>query len=146
MKKLEFNVAINANAQKVWNTMLGADTYKQWVSVSWPGSKFEGKWEQGESLRFEGEQGGGTKAVLDECRPYEYLIARHVAIINGDGSEDATSEVAKGWIGTTESYTFTEQNGKTALRVELNTAPEWAGMFEEGWPNALQELKRICES
>jgi uncharacterized protein YndB with AHSA1/START domain len=145
MKKIEFKIDIDASAQKVWNTMLDPVTYKEWVSVSWPGSTYEGKWEQGESLRFLSTSGEGTKIVLVEYRPYEYVFAKHVAVINADGSEDTTSDIAKGWIGTTESYTFTEKNGKTELKVELNTSPEWASMFEEGWPNALQELKRISE-
>jgi Uncharacterized conserved protein len=146
MKKIAFNIDINASAPKVWNVMLDPVTYKQWVHVSWPDSSFKGKWEQGESLYFEGAEGGGTKAVVKELRPYEYLFMEHVAIVTADGSEDTTSDVAKTWKGTTESYSFTEQNGKTTLLVELNTPPEWAGMFEEGWPNALKELKRICES
>src|SRR3712207_8485703 len=50
-----------------------------------------------------------------------------------------SSDVAKGWIGTTESYTFTERNGKTTLTVEINTNPEWASMFNDGWPDRSEE-------
>lgn len=146
MKKLEYNIQIDANKQKVWNTMLAPDTYKQWTNVSWPGSTYEGKWEKNEDLRFvSAEQGGGTLATLTEFRPHEYLLAEHVAILLADGSEDRTSEAAKGWVGTTESYTFQESNGKTNLKVEIKTAPEWADMFDEGWPKALDKLKEICE-
>lgn len=145
MKKLEFNIDIAASKQKVWDTMLSKETYQEWAGVSWPGSTFEGKWEQGENLRFGSPGQGGTMATLVEHRPYEYTLAEHVAVLNPDGSEDRDSEIAKGWIGSTESYTFTEKNGVTNLKVEINTPPAWSDMFEDGWPKALAKLKEISE-
>ena len=147
MKNLEYNIQIAAGKQKVWDVMLAPDTYRQWTDVSWPGSRYEGSWEKNKDLRFvSGEQGGGgTLATLTECRPHDYLLAKHVAIINADGSEDRTSDAAKGWVGTTESYTFEERNGKTNLKVEIKTAPEWADMFDDGWPKALEKLKELSE-
>jgi hypothetical protein len=59
--------------------------------------------------------------------------------------EDRDSEVAKGWIGTTESYNFTEQNGVTTLTIELTINPEWEKMFSDSWPKALAKLKEVCE-
>ena len=52
MKKLEFKIDIAADPKKVWDIMLSPETYKQWVSKSWPGSYFEGVWKKGESLRY----------------------------------------------------------------------------------------------
>jgi uncharacterized protein YndB with AHSA1/START domain len=71
MKKLEFKIDINATAKKVWDTMLAPDTYKEWVSVSWPGSDYKGKWAKDEKIRFHGEGQGGTLAIIDEIKPYE---------------------------------------------------------------------------
>jgi uncharacterized protein YndB with AHSA1/START domain len=146
MKKIEYKTEIAAKRDKVWNTMLQPDTYREWVNAGWPGARYEGNWKQGENIRFlGGEQSGGTMASLIEVRQPEYIKAKHIAVINGDGSEDRTSEQAKGWIGTTEEYTFTEKNGKTELKVVVNTTPEWESMFNEGWPDALKKLKEICE-
>ena len=125
--------------------MLQPETYKEWVDVSWPGSYYKGKWEKGENLKFISPGGGGTMATLLECTPYEYLLAEHVAVINPDGTEDRDSDIAKGWIGARESYTFSERNGETELTVEIHTTPPWADMFNEGWPKALDKLKEICE-
>jgi hypothetical protein len=69
----------------------------------------------------------------------------HIAIINQDGSEDVSSAMAKGWVGTLERYRFTESKGSTTLTVTLDVSPEWEKMFQEGWPAALQALKNICE-
>lgn len=145
MEKLEFKTDIAADRQKVWNTMMGPETYKDWTDVAWPGSVYEGKWEQGENLKFASPGQGGTMATVVEHRPYDYTLARHVAVLNPDGTEDRDSEMAKGWIGATEAYSFAEKDGGTELTVEINTPPDWAGMFKESWPTALDKLKEICE-
>jgi uncharacterized protein YndB with AHSA1/START domain len=146
VKPLHFEITINASPQKVWETMLERETYVQWVNVSWPGSRYHGEWKKGASIRFTGaDGGGGTLAEITELQPHSRVAARHIAILLEDGSEDRESEMAKEWIGTTEAYTFTGENGSTKLEVDLATAPEWASMFEEGWPNALKALKALAE-
>jgi uncharacterized protein YndB with AHSA1/START domain len=145
MEKLVFTTDINASRQKVWDVMFQPETYKEWVGASWPGSFYIGTWKQGETLKFTGPEGGGTVATLEEYKPFERVHAKHVAVLNADGTEDRDSEMAKGWIGTTESYSFTERDGKTHLTVELQTYPDWTSMFNDGWPNALKKLKEICE-
>ena len=146
MKKLEFKIDIHASKQKVWNTMFAPDTYRKWVDVSWPGAYYKGNLEKGENVKFLSPGSGGTLAELVEFKPHDYVLAKHVAVIESDGSEDRDSELAKGWIGTTESYSFTKLNGNTEVKVEINTTDEWVKMFKDGWPNALNKLKEICES
>lgn len=145
MKQLEFNVQIASDKQKVWNTMLQLESYEVWAGAAWPGSSYEGEWAKGKNLKFISPGQGGTMATLLEHNPYEFTLAKHIALINPDGSEDRESDTAKGWIGTTESYTFTEQNGGTALKVVIETFPAWEKMFTDDWPKALQKLKEICE-
>jgi uncharacterized protein YndB with AHSA1/START domain len=145
MEKLEYKIEISAPVKTVWETMLQEETYKQWVAKSWPNSSYEGKWEQGTQMRFIGPDGSGTLAELVEVKPYESLLARHIAALGKGGVEDRTSEMAKGWIGTTERYQFAERNGKTTLTVLMEASPEWRQMFDEGWPQALAELKKISE-
>lgn len=145
MEHLEFKIVIAAPAKKVWETMLAKDTYEQWVAKSWPNSSYEGKWAQGEKIKFMGPEGGGTLAELVEVKPYEKILARHIAALGKGGKEDRTSDMAKTWIGTMEGYAFKENNGKTTLTVSMETAPEWRDMFNDGWPAALEELKKITE-
>ena len=84
-------------------------------------------------------------ALLLEHKPYDEILAKHVAIIRADGSEDTDSEMAQGWVGILERYLFHSKNGQTEVIVEIQTPPQWEGMFEEGWPAALAKLKEICE-
>lgn len=145
MKKLEYRININAPAEKVWNAMLNRDTYIEWTNVSWPGSSYEGNWKQGENIRFVGPDGTGTLAHFTEVRPHKYIGAEHIAVLGKGGVEDRTSDMAKGWVGTLENYTFNEANGKTELTVEIHTNPNWEKMFNDGWPGALNKLKEIAE-
>ena len=146
MKKLVFTKEINASRQKVWDTMLSPETYKKWTEASWPGSTYIGDWKQGEDIKFVSSSGEGTLAHLDQVKPGQYIHANHVAVLQSGGIEDRDSEVAKGWVGITEAYTFKEKNGKTELKVEINTNPQWESMFNDGWPAALDKLKEISEA
>ncbi len=145
MKKIMFRISIAATKQKVWKTMLHPDNYREWVNAAWPGSFYEGGWREGENLRFISEDGSGTLATLADYKPYDYIFAKHIAVLNAGGIEDRDSDIAKGWIGTTEAYQFTEDKDATTLTVKLNINPEWEKMFDDGWPKALEKLKEICE-
>ncbi len=145
MKKLESKIDIAASPKKVWDTMLQPETYKEWVNAAWAGSYYKGKWKQGENISFLSANGGGTLATIIKLRPYEFILAKHIAVIKADGSEDRDSKEAKTWIGTTESYTFIEHDGTTELKTEMNTEPEWEKMLGDSWPKALAKLKAICE-
>ncbi len=145
-KELHFSIDIHAGKQKVWETMLQPDTYKIWTNAAWPGSRYDGEWKQGARIKFMGEEDAGTLALIEVCNPYDYLFARHVALINSDGSLDTSSEMAKEWTGAKEAYQFSEADGITSLKVFIETNEKWANMFEEGWPVALQKLKELCEN
>ncbi len=145
MKKLEYKISIDAPVKKVWDTMLHPATYQEWTAASWPGSFYKGDWTKGEKIKFISENGSGTLALITELKFYQFLFAEHIAILGAGSIEDSTSEEAKGWIGTTESYRFIEENGVTKLVVEMTANPAWEKMFDDGWPNALKKLKEICE-
>jgi uncharacterized protein YndB with AHSA1/START domain len=146
MQKLRYSITIDAPREKVWDTMLGPETYKAWTNVSWPGSLYEGEWTEGSQIAFRGGDGaGGTLAQLTSVRPFEHVHAEHTAVIGDDGREDRESDVAKSWVGTTEKYTFNDKNGSTEVVVDIETFPEWESMFNEGWPSALQALKELAE-
>jgi uncharacterized protein YndB with AHSA1/START domain len=150
MKKLHFEIKINAPKAKVWDTMLRHGTYEKWVSAGWGSSTYEGEWKRGSRIKFfgtdeSGADAGGTVAEIVDIKPREHVLAKHVAMLTVGGAEDTESEMAKGWIGITENYYFTEEGGATTLRVEIKTYPAWADMFRDGWPKALAKLKELCE-
>jgi hypothetical protein len=98
MKNLEYKIHIKAPKQKVWETMIQSDTYEQWVAASWPGSSYEGKWNEGEKIKFVSKNGSGTLALIEVLKPYNYISAKHIAVLLEGGKADYDSDIAKGWI------------------------------------------------
>ena len=146
MKKLEYSIAIDAPARKVWDCMLQLENYKIWVAASWPGSSYEGEWKEGSEIRFVGSDGSGTLAHMEEVKEYNTIRAVHTAVLLKGGVKDTSSPLAANWVNTKESYFFTESDGRTTLNVEIETKPEYEKMFDDGWPAALAKLKEICEA
>ena len=145
MKKLTYKTTINAARNKVWDTMLQPETYKEWAGAAWPDSNYEGEWKAGTNIRFIGPDGSGTLASLLEVRKPEFISAKHIAVLLPGGVEDRESKAAQDWLGIMENYTFKEKDGSTELIVDIETSPSWTKMFDEGWPSALKKLKEICE-
>lgn len=150
MEKLKFEVSINAPAQTVWATMLDDAAYRAWTGVfNEKGSYYEGDWNRGSEIRFLGpdDEGslGGMIATVEESRPHEFISLRYLGQIVR-GVEDRTSDAAKEFIGAHENYAFTEAEGVTTVKVELDGVDEWAAMLKEAWPAALTKLKDLAES
>ena len=125
--------------------MLQPETYKEWVSVSWPESSYDGRWVEGEEIRFSTPGSGGTLAKVEKLQEGKFISIRHIAVVNHDETLDQESDFAKRWIGTTEEYTFKKLDNQTNLEVVITTTSEWKSMFMDGWPNALAKLKEVCE-
>lgn len=149
MKKLRFNISINAPAETVYNKMLKEESYKEWTSVFNPSSHFKGSWEKGSKILFIGtdEKGnaGGMVSRIKENIPNKFVSIEHIGILQGE-NEITTGPEVKGWAGALENYSFTQQNGNTLLEVEMDSNEEFKGYFEETFPKALKKLKEICES
>lgn len=148
METIQFTIQINANKQKVWNTMLEDKTYRQWTAAFHEGSYYEGSWEQGSEIRFLGpaEDGklGGMYSKIKENRKHEYISIEHLGMVK-DGVIDTTSEEVKKWTPAFENYTFTEKGNQTEVKVEMQVVSEYKAMFEEMWPRALKTLKDLSE-
>lgn len=149
MEKFRTSISINAPKEKVWHAMLDEASYREWAAAFQEGSRYEGNWEKGSTIKFIGpdpETGsdGGMVARVEENRPYEFVSVKHVAIYGG-GVEDSTSDEAKKWVPSYENYTFTEEDGVTDVVVEIDLAEENIPMFEKMWAKALEHLKEIAE-
>ena len=146
MKNVTYNINIAASPQKVWDTMIGQETYKEWTAAAWPTSDFKGEWKQGEKLYFAGEDGSGTLATVTTFDPYKKILLTHIALLQPGNVEDTESEWSKKWIGSLEGYNFAEKDGSTELTIEMKIYDEWEDMFNKDWPKALARLKEICEA
>lgn len=145
MTDLHYSVQIDAPREKVWDTMLTDATYREWTSVFMPGSYYQGDWSEGSKMLFlgpgrEGEQEGGMAAVVKEHRPEEFIsLSYHAEIRNG---------VEVPMVGNgLENYSLEDKDGGTMVSIDLLNLPdEYAGMFDDSWPKALEKLKELAEN
>ncbi len=151
MGKLYFSIVINAPKEKVWNIMLGEDSYRAWAEVFAPGSHYVGDWNKGSKILFLGPDKtgkmSGMVSRIKENRLYDYVSIEHLGIVQ-DGKEEISSAAAQGWAGALENYTFKERGGATEVQVDLvgmDVLKEFKEMFQTIWPKALQKLKALAE-
>jgi uncharacterized protein YndB with AHSA1/START domain len=146
MEKLTFSTIINASREKVWNTMLGKETYQEWTVPFHEGSTYEGSWEEGSEIKFiaPSEDGSvaGMYAVVAANQQHEFISIHHLG--------EFKNEVKTPWLAVEgqegyENYTFKDLNNGTEVIVELMVPEEWKDMFNDMWPRALVKLKEVSE-
>jgi uncharacterized protein YndB with AHSA1/START domain len=144
---LTFSITIHAPAEKVYNRMLGDETYRQWTSEFAHGSFYEGSWQKGSTIHFLGpDDKGNLQGMLSRIKENiqnKFVSIEHLGEIK-DGKEDYSQ--ASAWAGALENYTFTTANGSTVLTVQIDVTKNFQAFFEETWPKALAKLKSICEA
>lgn len=144
MKKLEFDIQIDASPETVWNIIIGKDTYPQWTAVFCEGSAVETDWKKGSKALFLDGKGSGMVAEIAENIPYEFLSIRHLGEVH-NGVEDTTSDKIKDWAGAHENYTLQSVDGKTNWKVEIDVVPDFIDYMNDTWPKALQKVKEMAE-
>jgi hypothetical protein len=144
MKKQEFKIIIDANPKKIWNIIIGKNTYPIWTAVFAEGSNVETDWKKGSKALFGDGKGSGMLAIIEEHIPNQFLSIRHIGEII-DGVEDTESDKVKSWAGAHENYTLNALGGKTEWVVEIDVNPEWESYFMEVWPKALAKVKELAE-
>ncbi len=151
MKKLQFQVSINAPVTKIFDFMLGINnksTYEQWTSLFNPTSTYEGSWDKGNKMLFigvdeKGEKGGMVSRIV-ENNPNRFVSIQHYGLVKADKEITEGPEVEK-WANGFENYTFEENDGITKVTVELDTTDDFIDYMEQTYPKALDKLKEICE-
>lgn len=144
MKTLTFETVIRAPRTKVWETMLGPETYKAWTAAFSEGSHYVGSWESGAKILFLAPSGDGMSSVIAENRPNEFVSIRHIGMIE-NGVEDTTSDKVRAWAPAFENYRFEDIPGACRVTVSLDTATEWEQYMLDTYPKALALLKSLCE-
>lgn len=151
MKKVQYNVDINASKSKVFDTMLGISdksTYEQWTALFNPTSTYDGSWEKGSKMLFvgtdeKGEKGGMVSEVFDNI-VNQFISIRHYGLMKDNEEITEGPEVEK-WANGFENYTFLEKNGTTTVTVDMDMTDDFLDYMNETYPKALGKLKEICE-
>lgn len=141
---LKFSVKINAPKEKVWNIFWTDESYRQWAAAFGPGSYAETDWNEGSKVKFLGEDGRGMFSVIETQKPYSQMTFRHLGVIlNGEGQTEPVE--SSEWEGAKESYFLSEKDGVTELKVEVDVTSQYQEYFNETYPKALENIKRMAE-
>ena len=143
MKEKEYSILINSSIQEVWEIMLGENTYPLWVKGFSENSEMFGEWKEGSEVDFIDVGRGGTRAILEVVEKPNRVLAKHIAVLSKDRVPQ--TEGMENWIGTTEEYLLSEENGVTELKIVMYYHPDYEQMLDEGWRKSLQLLKQLCE-
>jgi len=145
MKRLEFKTVIDASPEKIWEVLLGKDTYPIWTAVFAEGSNVKTDWKKGSKAIFLDGKGNGMVSEIAENIPGKFLSIRHLGdVING--KEDLESEKVKEWAGAYENYTLTEVDGQTAWSISLDIVEDYEDYMMDTWPQALKKVKELAEN
>jgi len=145
MKRLEFTTRIQASRDKVWQTLWGHETYPLWTAAFHEGSTAITDWHVGSKVLFETPEGDGMYSVIDQSVPKEYMSFRHIGELKA-GKELPIDERTKEWSGAMENYTLKEIVGGTELFVDVEISDQFAEMMGAAFPDALENLKMLCEN
>jgi hypothetical protein len=145
VKRLQWFVEISAGPSKVYEAMIGAESYKVWAAAFAEGSTFDGSWQVGQSIRFLSPSGDGMISEIAANRPNEFVSIRHLGFIL-NGVEDTSSESIRAWAPAYENYSLAATPNGTRLTIDQDVAAEWESYMLDAWPKALELLKQLCES
>jgi hypothetical protein len=143
-KTLQFSTTISARRPRVWDVMLGPETYKEWTTPFCAGSHYVGSWDQGAKIRFLAPSGDGMTAEIAENRLHEFISIRHLGEVAG-GVDDTTSDRVRAWAPAYENYAFVDSPAGTEVRVSVDVTPEYEAAMNDMFPKALAKLKALCE-
>jgi hypothetical protein len=139
MEKLQFIIPINASKDCVWKALWSDETYRQWTSVFHKNSYVQGEWKEGSKIYFLTEPGRGIFSIVKKKTDNEQMIFEHLGVVK-DGIEEP-----KDWIGSHECYYLSEDNGKTILKIEMDTTRDFKQYFSDTFPIAMDTIKNIAE-
>ncbi|TDO24232.1 SRPBCC domain-containing protein [Pedobacter duraquae] len=143
MVKQHFNILIKASKEKIWDILLGEDTYTQWTTPFAPGSIAVTDWKKGSKALFTDGSGMGMVSEIAEHIPNEFLSIKHNGMIK-DGVEDVESKQATQWAGF-ENYTLKRDGDQTEWLVEVDAPEEHLDYFTNAWPKAMAIVKKLAE-
>ncbi|MPT33387.1 MAG: SRPBCC domain-containing protein [Chryseobacterium sp.] len=146
MEKLKYQIEIDASPEKVWDVLWNEKTYSQWTYYFSPDSNMVTDWEVGGKTYFtDSSRKNGVVSTIERIEEPKHLIFKHLGELH-NGVEDVDSEKVKAWNGSLEAYYLEEDNGKTTLKVEVDSNDEFKEMFDNGFRKGLEVIKDLSEN
>ncbi|MGY0036753.1 SRPBCC domain-containing protein [Pedobacter sp. NJ-S-72] len=145
MKKMEFSITINALPERVWDVIIGKDTYDLWTAPFCEGSTVKTDWKKGSKALFLDGKGNGMVSEIVESIPGQFLSIHHLGEVK-NGVEEPTTYQGEDWGDALENYTLKPVNGNQTLwLVDMDMNENYVDYMEKTWPLAQQKVKELAE-
>ena len=145
METFKYQTEIDTPTEKVWDILWNEKTYSQWTYFFNPDSHMVTDWQVGGKTYFtDSSKKNGMVSTIDKMEKNKYLVFKHLGEM-ANGVEDTESEKVKIWSGSKEAYYLEENNGKTTLKVEIDSDENYKDMFDNGFTKGLEIIKELSE-
>ncbi|OTG69255.1 ATPase [Acinetobacter sp. ANC 4470] len=145
MEILNYEILIHASPEKVWQVLWDSKSYTQWTQYFSPGSTMHSDWTVDGRTVFLDANGDGMVSTINQLDEFKVVAFKHLGMLQ-DGVEDLDSEEVKKWSGALEKYFLEGFNGKTKLRVELETTQEYLEMMVIAFKKGFEQVKLLAEA
>lgn len=145
IKKLVFEIDINATKEKVWAALWEKESYTAWTKPFCEGSYYEGELALGNRVHLLSPSGEGMYSDIAFFKENELMVFKHIGMLKEKKELPLDAETEK-WTGSFESYMLKETNGTTELKVEVDTIGSYVDWMNNVFPLALSVLKKIAEN
>jgi len=140
----QFLINIYAPPERVWDVLWTDKSYREWSSVFSEGSYAESDWHEGSGIKFLSPQGTGMYSTIVKKKEPELMSFKHIGELK-DGVEQPITAQTECWSGAMETYSLSEKNGITTLKVDMDITEEFVSYFDGVFPKALQKVKELSE-
>lgn len=144
MEIFNYEILIDASPEKVWQVLWDAKSYTQWTQYFSSGSTMHSDWTINGRTVFLDASGAGMVSTISQLEKFKLVVFKHLGLVQ-DGIEDLDSDEVKKWKGALEKYFLEDLNGKTKLRVELETAKDYLEMMDTAFKKGFEQVKQLAE-
>lgn len=143
---IDKSIVIDAPAATVWDVLTSRELFLDWTQPFNPGGEatVEGDFAPGAEMSFTDQDGAGLKGKVVEYTPPVSLTIEYVAeYFKGEELTDTSREGT--WIGSSESYRITEDDGRSTLAINQTLPAADVEHFDQPWDSALARIKELAE-
>lgn len=146
LKRLKFEITIDASKEKVWRFLWEPTSYSQWTGSFCVGSYYEtSALALGNRIHFLTPNGEGMYSNISGLIANSYMEFTHLGNIVAFKEQPMDVSNEEYWENAKEIYELKEKDAVTHLSVFVDVIEKYEHTMNEMFPKALHELKHIVE-
>lgn len=103
------------------------------------GAQFKGDFSEGSIIELYDAKNNGMFNLVEKNIPNQEMTMTHKGWIY-DGVRDD-----QGWEDSRETYSLTETENGTELKIFVDALDEFVGFFDSNYPKVLEKVKELAE-